>query len=151
MGILTDEMKQVVRAQRLAFVATVCADGTPNVSPKGTATVWDDDHLVFADIDSPGTIANLRRNPAVEINIVDVFTRKGFRFKGTATVATDGELLQQGIAFYQNAGMTDAPGRIRAIVLVRVATARPLISPGYARGVSEAQMRAQWKKHYLGE
>jgi predicted pyridoxine 5'-phosphate oxidase superfamily flavin-nucleotide-binding protein len=53
---LTADMKRVVVEQRLAFVATVCPDGTPNLSPKGTISVWDDDHLVFADIRSPGTI-----------------------------------------------------------------------------------------------
>jgi hypothetical protein len=34
----------------LSFVATVCPDGTPNLSPKGTTAVWDDDH-VFAGVD----------------------------------------------------------------------------------------------------
>jgi predicted pyridoxine 5'-phosphate oxidase superfamily flavin-nucleotide-binding protein len=58
MGILTDDMKRVVREQRLGFVATVCPDGTPNLSPKGTTTVWDDDHLVLAHICSPTTVAN---------------------------------------------------------------------------------------------
>src|SRR4029079_5118626 len=57
MAILTDDMKSVVREQSLGFVATVCPDGTPNLSPKGTTMVWDDDHLVFADIVSPGTIS----------------------------------------------------------------------------------------------
>ncbi|WP_157467826.1 pyridoxamine 5'-phosphate oxidase family protein [Edaphobacter aggregans] len=33
---LTADMKRVVAEQRLAFVATVCPDGTPNLSPKGT-------------------------------------------------------------------------------------------------------------------
>ena len=33
--ILTPDMKRVVREQRLGFVATVCSDGTPNLSPKG--------------------------------------------------------------------------------------------------------------------
>jgi hypothetical protein len=55
MGILTADMKRVVEEQRLGFFATVCADGTPNVSPKGTTAVWDDDHLVFANIRSPGS------------------------------------------------------------------------------------------------
>ena len=77
MGILTDDMKRVVREQRLGFVATVCPDGTPNLSPKGTTTVWDDDHLVFAHLYSPNTVENLRHNPAIEINVVDVFSRKG--------------------------------------------------------------------------
>src|SRR5215469_18579851 len=64
---LTADMKRVVADQRLAYVATVCSDGTPNVSPKGTIAVWDDEHLVFADIRSPETIANLKKNPAVEL------------------------------------------------------------------------------------
>jgi predicted pyridoxine 5'-phosphate oxidase superfamily flavin-nucleotide-binding protein len=36
MGVLTADMKRVVEQQRLGFVATVCPDGTPNLSPKGT-------------------------------------------------------------------------------------------------------------------
>ena len=52
---LTDEMKQLVERQRLGFVATVCPNGMPNLSPKGTVCVLDDDHLIFADIRSPAT------------------------------------------------------------------------------------------------
>ena len=80
MGLLTADMKRVVEEQRLGFVATVCPDGTPNLSPKGTTAVWDDDHLVFANIRSPGTLANLRRNASVEVNVVDPFLRKGYRW-----------------------------------------------------------------------
>src|SRR5262245_45387819 len=93
MGILTKEIKEFVKKQKLGFVATTCPDGTPNLSPKGTTTVWDDEHLVFADIHSPGTIQNLLNNPSIEINMVDVFTRKGYRFKGTARVYSEGELF----------------------------------------------------------
>ncbi|WP_363325686.1 hypothetical protein [Thermogemmatispora sp.] len=56
------------------------------MSPKGTIAVWDDTHLILADICSPGTIANLNERPALEINVVDSVARKGYRFKGTATV-----------------------------------------------------------------
>lgn len=90
MGILTPDMIRIVRQQRLGYVATVCADGTPNLSPKGTTTVWDDDHLVFADICSPGTAANLERNPAIEVNVVDPIARRGYRFNGRAMIFTDG-------------------------------------------------------------
>ena len=79
-------MKRVVEEQRLGFVATVCPDGTPNLSPKGTTAVWDDDHLIFANIRSPGTIRNLRHNASIELNVVDPFVRKGYRFKGIASV-----------------------------------------------------------------
>src|SRR4029078_3336825 len=97
-------MKRVVEEQRLGFVATVCPDGTPNVSPKGTTAVWDDDHLVFAHIRSPWTMANLRTNPNVEVNVVDPVVRKGYRFKGVASVLDSGEVFDRAIAFYKEGG-----------------------------------------------
>jgi uncharacterized protein len=86
MGILTDDMKRLVREAGLGFHATVSGDGSPNLSPKGTTAVWDDDHLFFADIRSPQTVANIRRGSDVEVNVVDQFVRKGYRFKGPAVV-----------------------------------------------------------------
>jgi len=77
---LSADMQRVVREQRLGFVATVTPDGRPNLSPKGTTGLWDDERLFFADIASPGTVANLRANPHVEVNVVDPILRKGFRF-----------------------------------------------------------------------
>src|SRR5438034_6530359 len=121
MSKLTDEMKQLVERQRLGFVATVCPDGTPNLSPKGTVCVLDDDHLIFADLRSPGTVANLRANPNIEVNVVDHLVRKGYRFKGKAQVVDDGEDLERYIAFFSARGMPDAPARIRSIVIVEVA------------------------------
>src|SRR5215472_18738494 len=101
---LTDDMQRVVREQRLGFVATVCPDGTPNLSPKGTTAVWDDDHLIFANIRSPGTLANLRQNANVEVNVVDPFLRKGYRFKGIAEIVEAGPLYDKAIAFYRKRG-----------------------------------------------
>jgi len=140
MGILTEDMRQVVEAQ-LGFIATVCPDGTPNLSPKGTTAVWDDDHLVFADIRSPGTVANLRSSPSIEINVVDQLIRKGYRFKGTAVVHTDGELFERGIRFYEARGTAKARERIRGIVLVRVERALAVTSPAYDLGASEQELR----------
>jgi len=145
MGILTADMQRVVREQRLFFVATVCPDGTPNLSPKGATAVWDDDHLLFADIRSPGTIRNLRRNPAIEINVVDQVLRKGYRFKGTATVLTEGPQFEEFVAFCRQRGTVNP---IRSIVLVKVARALPLISPAYDLGQTEAEVRARWEGYW---
>src|SRR4051795_10399626 len=90
MELLTHDMRRLVEAE-LGFVATVCPDGTPNLSPKGTIAVWDDDHVVFADIRSPGTVENLRANPSVEINVVDQLSRTGYRLKGTGEVHVAGD------------------------------------------------------------
>src|SRR3954451_22351804 len=90
MAILTDDMKRLIREQRLGFYATVCEDGSPNLSPKGSTYVLDDDHLFFADIRSPQTVANIRRGSSVEVNVVDPIIRKGYRFKGTGLVHQPG-------------------------------------------------------------
>jgi predicted pyridoxine 5'-phosphate oxidase superfamily flavin-nucleotide-binding protein len=87
-GLINPEMRRGVEEQRLAFAATICEDGTANLSPKGTVTVLDDDHLMFADLASPQTVKNLRTNPSIEINVVDQVIRKGFRFKGRASWST---------------------------------------------------------------
>jgi uncharacterized protein len=141
MGILTDDMKRIVREQRLGYAATVCPDGSPNLSPKGTTAVWDDDHLVFADIRSPGTIRNLRHSPKVEINVVDPIARKGYRFKGMATILGEGERFDEIVAFYRERGVRSP---IRSVVLVKVERALPLISPAYDLGQTEAEIREQW-------
>src|SRR3954469_9895062 len=97
MPILTPAMKRVLDEQRLGFVATVCPDGTPNLSPKGTTFAFDDDHLIFADICSPTTVANLQANPSIEINVVDQTLRKGWRFKGRADVLAEGARFEAGL------------------------------------------------------
>jgi predicted pyridoxine 5'-phosphate oxidase superfamily flavin-nucleotide-binding protein len=144
MGVLTVDMQRVVEEQRLGFVATVCPDGTPNVSPKGTVAVWDVDTLIFADIRSPRTVANLRQNPAVEINVVDPLVRKGYRFKGTGAVHADGVPFEAGVAFFRSRGVANP---IRAIVLVAVTWALPLLSPAYDVGQSEEQVREHWRRY----
>lgn len=143
MGILTDDMKRTVATQ-LGFVATVGPDGSPNLSPKGTTAVWDDDHLVFAHVRSPQTVANIGTNPSIEINVVDQLTRKGYRFKGTAVVHTDGDAFERGIDFYETRGMPRARERIRAIVVVAVERALPVTSPAYDLGATEHELRATW-------
>jgi predicted pyridoxine 5'-phosphate oxidase superfamily flavin-nucleotide-binding protein len=146
MAILTDDMQRIVRAMRLCYTATVCPDGTPNLSPKGTIHVWDDDHLVFADIRSPGTIRNLRQNPAIEINVVDPFARRGYRFKGTATIhRPDSPRFAELESFFRERGTT-LP--IRAIILVQVTRALPVTSPAYDTGATEEDLRARWLAYY---
>jgi predicted pyridoxine 5'-phosphate oxidase superfamily flavin-nucleotide-binding protein len=142
-------MKRVVSEQRLGFVATVCPDGTPNLSPKGTTAVWDDDHIVFADIRSPATVSNLRRNPSTEINVVDPMVRKGYRFKGVASVVTEGALFERILDFYRTErNLDEGRTRIRSFVLVKINEAMPLISPAYDQGLTEEQVREKMQQYF---
>lgn len=142
MPVITDEMRQLVRQQRLGFVATVSGDGRPNVSPKGSVTVWEGDRLVFADIESPHTIRNLESNPQTEVNVVDPAIRKGYRFSGTAKVLRAGDLYWKIVEHYKAEGADIR--RVRAIVVIDVTSAAPLVSPCYLTGLTEDEVRAIW-------
>ena len=141
MGILTAEVKEFVVKQKLGFVATVCPDGSPN----RTTTVWNDDHLVFADIHSPETVANLLINPRVEINVVDIFSRRGYRFKGIARVLSEGEIFNDVIAFYDEAARKY---NIRHVVLVKVERVLQRWSPAYDTDQSEEQILNRWIEYW---
>jgi predicted pyridoxine 5'-phosphate oxidase superfamily flavin-nucleotide-binding protein len=145
MGILTDDMKRIVREQRLGYIATVCPDGTPNLSPKGTTAVWDDDHLMFADIRSPQSVQNIEHNASVEINVVDPLARKGYRFKGQGVVHRSDEVFERVCQMYRDKGLTL---EIRAVVLIRVERALPLISPAYDQGATEEQVKDRWRRYW---
>lgn len=145
MGIITKEIKDFVNKQKLGYAATVCPDGTPNLSPKGTTIAWDEDHLAFADIHSPGTVNNLFKNPSIEINVVDIFSRKGYRFKGTAQVFSEGSTFEEVVSFYRAAGSKHS---IKNIVLVKVDNIHPLYSPAYDTGLSEDKIKRRWIEYW---
>jgi len=145
---LTDEMKEIVERLRLCYVATVTPDGKPNLSPKGSLKVWDDGTVVFADIASPGTMRNLRSNPFIEINLVDPFLRRGFRFKGRAEVYESGPEFD-----FVAEALWSQEGRqypVNAVVKVTLEQALPVLSPVYMFNdeVSEEEVRAIWLKRY---
>lgn len=146
--ILTADMQRVVTEQQLGFVATVTPDGRPNLSPRGTTAVWDDRHLWFADIASPGTVANLAANDQVEINVVDPISRTGYRFRGRATVHHDGPTYEDGLARMAARGSTAGRDRVRSIVLVAVEEADAVISPAYDNGADPVDLATHWLRHH---
>ncbi|HSB86679.1 MAG TPA: pyridoxamine 5'-phosphate oxidase family protein [Ilumatobacteraceae bacterium] len=146
--MLDENMKDVVNAVRLGFVASTCADGTPNVSPKGTTAVWDDEHLVFAHLHSHGTVANIEMgHDVVEVNVVDPILRKGYRFKGRASVHRTGDVFESGLRFFHQRSGLEA-SRVAAIVLIRVDHVAPVVSPAYDDGSSEADVEARMLRLY---
>ena len=92
MGKLSEELKVIIGEIHPAFIATAGKDGKPNVSAKGSFRVLDDDNVVFTDVNSPRTVANLKENPQVSAIVLNAETRKGARIWGTAEVLNSGEL-----------------------------------------------------------
>ena len=93
MARLSDEVKKSIEKIRPALVATASKAGVPNVSAKGSLRVVDDEHLAFADVASPRTVANIKENPQVAILCLDAAARKGCRIWGRAEILTSGEFF----------------------------------------------------------
>ena len=138
--MLTDEMQTLIRRFSAGAVATVNADGTPAVSTKATFVILDDRTLAFGHIRSPGTVANLRRNPAIEVCFTDVVTRRAVRVTGTAAIVrpsdADGALDD---AF--EAAWGPYRPRMGAYVKIAVTAAEMILSPAYDLGLTEDELR----------
>lgn len=150
MATLTTDMKRVIEEQRLGFVATVNADGTPNLSPKATFVVLDDATIAFAEIRSPNTLRNIAGGSPVDVNFVDPFVRKGYRLKGRAEIVARGEAGFDDLMAHF-AGSGDLAKMIGAIVRIRIEAASALISPAYDRGQTEDELRRSWTARFRSQ
>jgi hypothetical protein len=126
---ITADMEAIIKQAILSFVATVNEDGTPNLSPKASLTVKNGIPY-FADIGSPQTILNLRRNPAIEINVVDIFQRRGYRFKGRALILPPGDDEYLMIANWVRS--TNGPEYpVNHVVKIETTSINSLLSPAH--------------------
>jgi len=106
MAKLTEEAKKAIGEIRPSMVATASKTGKPNVSAKGSLRVLDDDHVVFADIASTRSVANIKENPQVSIICLDAPARKSCRIWGTGEVLNSGEIFDKMAADFTKMNMT---------------------------------------------
>ncbi|HJO24735.1 MAG: pyridoxamine 5'-phosphate oxidase family protein [Myxococcota bacterium] len=119
MGLIEDEHKSFIEEVGLCYVATASSDGEPNVSPKGSIMVLDEDHLAFADIMSPGSRANLEQNQRVAVYVCRPEKFQGFQFKGTAELAQDGPVYDRLAAAIEEKGLKLPPIQNAVTVTVK--------------------------------
>jgi predicted pyridoxine 5'-phosphate oxidase superfamily flavin-nucleotide-binding protein len=138
------DVAAVIAAQRLCFAATVTPEGRPNLSPKGSIRVFDERHLFFLDLASPGTVRNLRSSPWIELNVVDPISRRGYRFRGRATLHAGDEVHAAALArIAADEGVAYAAERV---VLVEVEEIGALWSPAYDHTPDERAIRELWRR-----
>ena len=145
MTVFDDEIRNFVNFQKLGYVATVSSDGSPNLSPKGTIAILDDSRLVFANIRSPQTIQNLIKNPSIEINVIDPFSRMGYRFKGIASIFSDGDDFKKLLDYYEK---KEIKSKISEIIVVDVKSFSKVTSPSYDLGLKKDVLVEKWKQYY---
>jgi uncharacterized protein len=114
----------------LCWCATVDERGVPNVSPKEVFRPFGDDTIFIADIASPGTVRNLKLNPAICISMVDVFRQTGVKLLGTAEVIGRND-PRFGPYATELLRMVGDRFPIRNIIVARIAKAHRIVAPSY--------------------
>jgi len=146
---MSPDVIDFVKKIKLGFVSSVLPDGKPHLSHKGTLTVYDDQHLIFADIASPQTVENIVHHSEVVIEVVDFLSRKGFRFIGKAKVTSVSDPSSSPyISFYESWGLQDVTSRVKNFVLIKVESVQETFSPAYSWGASEHELRTRWTSYY---
>ncbi len=107
--------------------------------------ILDDSRLVFANIRSPKTIENLTNNPSIEINVIDPFSRMGYRFKGLANILSDGEDFENILDYFKQKGIKST---ISHIVVIDVTSFSEITSPSYDLGLKKEDLVKKWKQYY---
>ena len=138
--MLTTQMQRLIHNHSAGMVATVNADGTPAVSPKATFVILDAQTLAFGNIRSPGTLANLRDRPALEVCFLNVLTRQAVRVGGTAAIIAR-EDADAGLAAAFEAAFADYVPHMSAFVTIAVSAAELILSPAYDLGHGAAELR----------
>ncbi len=116
MAKLTAAMQDLIAAHK-CFVATVNPDGSPNLGPKGSTRVLDEETLAFNESSGKQTWTNLQNGSKVAIAVIDPVAHVGYRFLGTPQVITSGELFEQTLAERKK-----KPGMrpLRAVIRVKI-------------------------------
>lgn len=138
--MLTEATRKIINEHRAGMVATINDDGTPSVSPKATFVILDDATLAFGNIRSPGTLANLRKRPSVEVCFIDVILRKAVRVSGTASIIRKVDANKDLMAAFESS-WSDYLASMSAFVRIDVNASELITSPAYDRGITEDELR----------
>ena len=140
MDRLNAQMQDIIRNYNAGSVATVNADGTPAVSPKATFVVIDERCIAYGNIRSPGTSANLRERPAVEISFVDVLARLALRVRGRATLLPRDSAGAEALRPAFEALWAPYLERMSEFVRIDIERAQLITSPAYDVGLGRAEL-----------
>jgi hypothetical protein len=94
MAKLNSEMKAMFE-QELSVIATASKEGTPNVGPKGSMHVVDEETLAYAEGTGEKTLQNLQQNPRAAVLVVSRGKGDGYQVKGKAELLSAGDFYEQ--------------------------------------------------------
>lgn len=145
---LDETVRHEIDKAVLCWLATVRADGIPNVSPKELWRMHDHATVVIADIASGGSVRNLRTNPSCCVSFVDVFRQKGFKLVGTALVVGGKDSDFEHVSAPLRA-MAGNRFFVRNVIVMTVRRVAPILAPSYVlHKASEEEMIADSFRTY---
>ncbi|WP_396439978.1 pyridoxamine 5'-phosphate oxidase family protein [Limnohabitans sp.] len=130
MNLLIEPICGTARRSVLCWLATVDAEGQPNVSPKEVWTIADEQLVVVAHIASPISARNIAQHPQVCLSFVDVFVQKGFKLTGTAREvrATDAEFTDWAAPLLAMVGQRFTT---HSVLVIQVQSVAAIVAPSY--------------------
>jgi len=146
--MLNAEMTTLIKQNTIGCVATVTTDGRPAVSPKGTFIVVDDTTIAFSHIRSRNTVNNIQAGSgAVEVNFLDVLSRKACRVRGRATYTPMNAAMPRLVERF-TAMWPDLAALMHGIVTIDIDHAELLTSPSYDIGADTDELVDHWLRQY---
>ena len=82
---LSEEMKKMI-GEQLPFLSTASGFGLPQIGPKGSLHVFENDNLVYYEHTFKQAYENIKQNGHVAVAVIDKIEEKGFRFEGNAEI-----------------------------------------------------------------
>ena len=93
---ITEELKEFIgRADVAKVLASAGPDGLPNIGPKATLHVFDDESLGFMEVAGGRHWENLRRDPRVSVAFLDWEGHAGYRLAGRAEIHNEGPVYEK--------------------------------------------------------
>ena len=89
---LTKEITKSIDNSVLCWLATASVDNIPNVSPKEIFSYYGSEKIIIANIASPQTVRNIKKNENVCVSFIDILIQKGFQVKGKAKIISKSDL-----------------------------------------------------------
>jgi general stress protein 26 len=119
---ISDQMRELVD-NALAngspcILATVSADGEPDIGFKGSMMVFNNESLAYWERTKRVHLKNVKENPKVIVLFRDAKTKAAWRFHGTATLHETGPIRDQVMARTVKDELDKDPERKGAAVVI---------------------------------
>jgi len=127
---LTDEIKCSIDKCVLCWLASCDENHHPTVSSTEPFTCLVEEHIVIANIASPQSVKNIKVNPKVCLDFIDVIIQKGFQLKGKAQIVDEkSESFRQTKSVLEK--MSQGKNPCNSISKISIESAIPIIAPSY--------------------